>query len=149
MSDRIDDVMFNLGQLLHGQIVRYITTALLELSCNTNLDHRNYNRYGVKTSKLSDIIRSNNHNVNYGISRVADLLIADNNNLQKRIIKIKELDELGGADVIDDKEEELSELFTYVNNFIGLHEIGSLHGDDADNFRDMMCELFCDEIVIE
>jgi hypothetical protein len=130
--------------ILKANIISYIKWVMLELACNNKIDHRNYDRDNKAKSRLYDTIKSNDYDFNYGISLVADTLLSDNNTLQKIIFRIEEIsksDEELKEDDGDERYELEDELFHYVNDFIGLHEIGSLHGDDADIFKDKLYGL--------
>ncbi len=128
---------------LKQNIITYIKWSMLELACNNGIDHRGYND-NETNSRLYDAIKNNGYDFNLGMELVADQLLANKNNkLQKIIYKIEKISSQENISVEDgDVRYELEqEIFSYVNDFIGLNEIGSLHGDDSDNFKDKLEEL--------
>jgi hypothetical protein len=114
---------------------------MLELACNNKIDHRGYDSSDYHESRLYDAIKNNNYDFNVGIELVADQLLSNKNNkLQKIIRKIEKISK--AEDITDEDGDERYELeyemFSYVNDFVGLYKIGSLHGDDSDEFRDKL-----------
>lgn len=142
-SNTNNDLSTTTTNNLKQNIINYIKWSMLELACNNKLDHRGYNDSEGK-SRLYATIKNNGYDFNLGMELVADQLIANKNGkLQTMISKVEKISSQENiSDEDGDERYELEqEIFSYVNDFIGLGEIGSLHGDDSDKFKDKLEEL--------
>ncbi len=122
--------------ILKDSLISYMKWAMIELSCNNSIDHRDYDREDKPEPRLKQIIEENNYDFNLAFCKMAEELISNKNNklykLFKNLVSSYSIDD--DDSIYDDKQE----LVCYVNNFIGLYEIKTLHPDDCDKFEDKL-----------
>jgi len=107
-------------------IGNFVKWAIFELSCNSKIDHRNYDRTKKSSRLQKNFTKLNN------FEEAINLTI-------EKLLKDKEFNsyysDFEGADNDDEKQDIEFELYNHLINFIGLHEISNLQGCDGDKFR--------------
>lgn len=122
--------------MLRDGLISYMKWAMIELSCNNSIDHRNYDREDKPEPRLKQIIQENNYDFNLAFHKMAEELISNKNDKIYKLFK-----NLATSYSIDDDDsiyDDKQELICYINNFIGFYEIATLHPDDCDKFEEKL-----------
>ncbi len=113
-----------------SKLVSYVNWVLIKLATDSSIDHRGYNNSELP-SKLDELFNSN-EDLSTAITTVCEQLNLDEEFVDQ-VETFINLDEESS----DDFYEVKTGLFAYVIEYIGLHQIESLHGDSRDKFEDI------------
>jgi hypothetical protein len=133
-------------------VCEYISWCLLELCTNVKLSKSVGVSSGTSSRLFSNIKSLGGFDA--GIKKTSLDLLSDSGFISlmcsyKRLsggVCAVSVDELSSNSVDDSADDELDEyeleceLFVYVNDFVGLYTISTLHGSDRDLFMDKLCE---------
>jgi hypothetical protein len=122
----------------------FVKKSLVRLATDTQIKHGNYEcgyrLRNISISPLTEAIQSNNWNVDLGVKSLCDSIVASS--------KFAEgIDLIGKCDSGEDVDEyEIEEILYDIMEMAGLWEIRSIHGDNFNEFKEDLLQLFKDSM---